>query len=421
MAKSAEQVKRESDQFKRASLNASIRQRLQYCSQVDGLNDLEFIERLIQQHNSMSHYYYGGFVLEPDVAEKLNALRKRCVEKLRKDAAFELECYEKRTAKGESPKDLERLRTQAANHTAKANSIQQTLDMIEAEKRRAAEQTAAEERKKAEEAEKMQKKMDAMTNRGIKIVPIIIVAVVLIVVLNSLVIKPMIKNNNIEKFHSLYEKELQVALDEYDLALNKVEYTELVPDHDLDYWATERINEYEVKVYLSEKAPSYSKIYEILREVSYDTNDYLLSNTYELLDDGEYVNDDGKETGFHQVITIFVFEDNSSYRLRYSTTLDKDGEIVYKWKKKSSTTSYSNADNAPAGECMYPECDHNRAKGKYYCHQHKCGEDGCSNSTSLLIEYCDQHNCTYGSCSAPRYKAAGSTYCQRHYIESIQD
>ncbi len=253
-----------------------------------------------------------------------------------------------------------------------------------------------------------------------KIGPITFFVLILLLVLYCSVIEPALLNRNIEAFHSLYEEELQVVLDEYNLELRKIEYTDLVPDHELDYWATERINEYEVKVYLSGEAASYSKIYEILREVSYDTNDYLLSNTYVLLDDSDYVNDDGKETGFHQVITVFVFEDNSSYRLRYSTTLDKDGEIVYKWNKKPSGTS-SGGDNAPAGECMYPECDHNRAPGKYYCHQHKCSEDGCSNSTSLLIDYCDQHNCTYGSCSAPRYKAVGSTYCQRHYIESQQN
>ena len=420
MAKSVEEIRNESVRFSNACINNEIRKRLTQGFYFDEVRELEFIERRIQQTKESTIYYYGGFALDADVVAMIDELRKKCVAKLRKDAAFELECYEKRKAKGEPLSSIEYLRTQAANHTAKANSIQQALDMIEAEKQRAAEQKAAEERRKAEQAEVMQQKMDAMTKRGVKIAPIIIAAVVLIVMLNILVFKPMIKNNNIEKFHSLYEEELQVVLDEYDLSLNKVEYTELVPDHDLDYWATERINEYEVKVYLSTKAPSYSKIYKILREVSYDTNDYLLSNTYELLDDSEYVNDDGKETGFHQVITIFVFEDNSSYRLRYSTTLDKDGEIVYKWNKKPSSTN-SGGDNAPAGECMYPECDHNRAPGKYYCHQHKCSEDGCSNSTSLLIDYCDQHNCTYGSCSAPRYKAVGSTYCQRHYIESQQD
>ena len=420
MAKSVEEIRRESVRFSNACINNEIRKRLTQGFYFDEVRELEFIERRIQQTKENITYYYGGFALDADVVAMIDELRKKCVAKLRKDAAFELECYEKRKAKGESLSSIEYLRTQAANHTAKANSIQRTLDAIEAEKRRAAEQKAAEERRKAEQAAKRQEQLNKVKKYSL---PVILVVVLLIIgysVLDKMVIQPRTYEKNFEIFKAEYESNLIPVLEEYSLTYSSIEYTELVPDYDLDYWETERINEYEVWVYFDCDAPSSAKIYEIIGDINWANHNYLLSNTYELLDDGEYVRDDTKETGFHDVNTLLIFNDGCKYKKDFQA-LYKDGKE--EWKKNSTYTppSSNKTDNAPSGECMYPECDHNRAPGKYYCHQHKCSESGCSTSTSLLIDYCDQHNCTYGSCSAPRYKAVGSTYCQRHYIESQQD
>ena len=222
-----------------------------------------------------------------------------------------------------------------------------------------------------------------------------------------------IKGRKFTKFQTKYEESLVPILKEKSLNLIKIEYMPLVPDYDLDYYEIDRINEYDVKVYVTGTMNSYKEIYDTIIDIRC-ANNYLLSNKYEILSSGAYVDDDCKEKGFHQVTTILVFDDNTEYRVDFRSLL-KNNESVYKQDGSSggSPNVYPYGD-----ECGYPECDHNRAEGKPYCHQHKCAESGCNNSTGLLPDYCDEHNCTYGSCSAPRYKAVGSTYCQRHYIET---
>ena len=224
------------------------------------------------------------------------------------------------------------------------------------------------------------------------IAPVAFFAILLLLVFYCGVIQPAVENKNIETFHRLYEEDLQKVLDEYDLELHKIEYSDIVPDYDLDKHVTNRISEYNVMVYLSSNPIGYSKIYEVLREISYNTNNYLLSNTYEILSDGAYVDDNAKETGFHEVITILIFDDNSTFRLRYSTTLDKNGEIVWKQAQKPVTEeAMVDRANAAGWDCMYIDCDDPRAEGRLYCHIHKCNELGCMHETSPLQSYCEQH------------------------------
>lgn len=247
-------------------------------------------------------------------------------------------------------------------------------------------------------------------------IPIILSITFLIVVgflLNKTIIQPQIKEKNMEKFHSQYEESLLSILDDNSLDLISVEYTELVPDKEKDYYEIDRVNEYDVKVYVSGNIEDPKELYDLIIDIRC-ANNYLLSNTYEIMSSGAYVDDDCKETGFHQVNTILVFDNNAEYQIDFRSLL-KNNEVIY---KESGSSGGSSSVYPYGDECGYPECDHNRADGKPYCHQHSCGESGCNNPTDLLPSYCDQHNCTYGSCTAPRYKAAGSTYCQRHYIEN---
>lgn len=213
-------------------------------------------------------------------------------------------------------------------------------------------------------------------------------------------------------FKKTYEESLKEVFKENSWELISVEYPELVPDDYKDYYEIERVNEYDVFVYVKGEPLTGKDMYDAIIDIRCN-NKYLLSNTYKLLSEGAYVDDDCKETGFHQVNTILVFEDKTEYQIDFRSLL-KNNEVVY----KQSGSSGGNSNVYYGDECGYPECDHNRAEGKPYCHQHSCGEVGCNNPTDLLPSYCDQHNCTYGSCTAPRYKAAGSTYCQRHYIEN---
>lgn len=413
MAKSVEEVKRESDRFKRTSHNATIRKAIKNASRVDSLRDLEYVERLIQNgKNSM--YYYGGFVLEPDVEQGLEELRKNCILQLRQKVKQEKEAYQTRIDNGEPTEKLEWLNKQCVMHSSHADSIQRVLDLIEETRRNQALQEEAKRKKKAERSAKLRTNVKKYV---LPAIAILIVLVVLFIILNKFVIQPIIYEKNFERFKVQYEENLEEIKEEYSLKVDRIEYSELVPDYDLDYWETERINEYQVYVYINGEAPEPEKIYEIIQDINWANIGYLLSNTYEFLDDGEYVKDDTKETGFHQVNTLLIFNDGSEYKKDY-IVLYKDGERI--WKKESTykPPSSSGVDNAPAGECNYPECDHNRASGKYYCHQHCCNEPGCSNSTGLLPSYCDNHNCTYPNCSAPKYGAVGSDYCQRHYIEN---
>ena len=213
-------------------------------------------------------------------------------------------------------------------------------------------------------------------------------------------------------FRKTYEESLVEVFQENSWELISVEYPEIVPDKHKEYYETERINEYDVYVYLKGNPLDGKGMYDSFLEIR-GNNDYLLSNTYKILSSGAYVSDDCKETGFHEVNTILVFEDKSEYKIDYISLLKNDKVIYKRNLKQSSKSNYYFP-----GECGYPECDGNKAEGKPYCHQHACGEVGCNNPTDLLPSYCDEHNCTYGSCTAPRYKAVGSTYCQRHYIET---
>ena len=214
-------------------------------------------------------------------------------------------------------------------------------------------------------------------------------------------------------FKKTYEESFVDVFKENSWDLISVEYPKLVRDDYKEYHKLDRVNEYDVFVYVKGEPLTGKEMYDVIIDIRCNKR-YLLSNTYKILDDGAYVDDDSKETGFHQVNTILVFEDKTEYKIDFRSLL-KDGVVIY---KQSGNSGGSSNVYAYGDECCYPECDHKRADGKPYCHQHKCGESGCNNSTSLLPDYCDQHNCTYGSCTAPRYKAVGSTYCQRHYIET---
>ena len=239
------------------------------------------------------------------------------------------------------------------------------------------------------------------------------ILVATILILNKTFIQPKIKENNIKKFQAQYKESLLPLLDNNSLDLITIEYTELIPDTEKDYYEIDRVNAYDVKVYVNGDATDYKELYNLIIDIRC-ANNYLLSNSFEIIPSGAYVDDDCKETGFHQVNTILIFDNNDEYKIDFRSLLKND-EVVY---KQSGPASGSSNVYPYGDECGYPECDHNRANGKPYCHQHSCGEDGCNNPTDLLPSYCDQHNCTYGSCNAPRYKAAGSTYCQRHYLEN---
>lgn len=242
-----------------------------------------------------------------------------------------------------------------------------------------------------------------------KLIILVIVLFVVAYIAFAMIILPKYQ---FSVFKKTYEESLVEVFEENSWELIYVEYPEIIPDKHKEYYETERINEYNVYVYLKGEPLDGKEMYDSFLEIR-GNNDYLLSNTYKILSSGAYIGDDCKETGFHEVNTILVFEDQSEYKRDYISVLKNDKVIYKRNLTQSSSSSYWYS-----GECGYPECDHNKAKGKPYCHQHACGEAGCQNPTDLLPSYCDEHNCTYGSCTAPRYTAANSTYCQRHYIET---
>ena len=73
-------------------------------------------------------------------------------------------------------------------------------------------------------------------------VVIILVFIVLFAILNKFVFKPIQYERNFERFKVIYEEKLQDIKEKYSLDIDRIEYSELVPDYDLDYWETERIN-----------------------------------------------------------------------------------------------------------------------------------------------------------------------------------
>lgn len=239
---------------------------------------------------------------------------------------------------------------------------------------------------------------------------ITLIIIIVFYIILSIIILPKYQ---FSVFKKTYEQSLNEVFQENSWELISVEYPEIVRDNKKEYYETERINEYDVYVYLKGEPLGGKEMYDSFLEIR-SNNDYLLSNTYKILSSGAYLDEECKETGFHEVNTILVFEDGTEYKRDYISVLKND-KIFY--KRKVNFGDNSNYYYFP-GECGYPECDGNKAEGKPYCHQHACGEVGCNNPTDLLLSYCDEHNCTYRSCSAPQYKASGGTYCQRHYIEN---
>lgn len=190
-------------------------------------------------------------------------------------------------------------------------------------------------------------------------------------------------------------------------------YPSLVPDNYKDEVVINRINKYDVFVYVKGEPLDGKAMYDAIIDIRRN-NLYLLSNTYKLLSEGAYVDDDCRETGFHQVNTVLVFEDNTEYKIDFRSLL-KDDEVIY---KKGGYSGGSSNVYEYRDECAYPECDSPKVSDKPYCHQHGCSESGCNNSTTLLPSYCDVHNCTYGSCTVPQYSVSGTTYCKRHYMDT---
>ena len=227
--------------------------------------------------------------------------------------------------------------------------------------------------------------------RNWKLVVLIAVgSVVVYLMLNSLVIQPAIQKRNFTKFQTQYEESLIPILKKNSLELLSVEYTELVPDYELDYWEIERINEYEVKVYISGKAGSYKEMYDLVIDIRC-ANNYLLSNTYEIMPSYAYVDDNCKETGFHEVHATLIFEDGTSYKNDYISLL-KNNEVVWKQDRKPVTEeSMAHQADAAGWDCMYEDCDSKRVEGRLYCHIHKCNEPGCTHETSPIQSYCEQH------------------------------
>lgn len=218
----------------------------------------------------------------------------------------------------------------------------------------------------------------------------IICLAVLYVFLDKAFIQPAIRDKNRSQFQSSYEEELLPILEANSLELISIEYTELIPDYDLDYWEIDRINEYEVKVYVSGSVGSYDELYDLIIDIRC-ANNYLLSNTYEKMSNGAYVDDECKETGFHEVHTTLIFEDDTSYKIDYISLL-KNNEVVWKQDRKPVTEeSMVNQADAAGWDCMYEDCDSKRAEGRLYCHIHKCNEPGCMHETSPLQSYCEQH------------------------------
>lgn len=72
----------------------------------------------------------------------------------------------------------------------------------------------------------------------------IICLTVLYVFFDKAFIQPAIQDKNRSLFQSSYEEALLPILEENSLELISIEYTELIPDYDLDYWEIDRINEY---------------------------------------------------------------------------------------------------------------------------------------------------------------------------------
>ena len=213
---------------------------------------------------------------------------------------------------------------------------------------------------------------------------------VIYLILNSVVIQPIIYKRNLKQFRSQYEESLVPILKDNSLELLSVEYTELVPDYDLDYWEIDRINEYEVKVYVSGEAVRYEEMYDLIIDIRC-ANNYLLSNTFEIMSNGAYVDEDCGETGFHEVHTTLIFEDETTYKIDYISLL-KNNEVVWKQDRKPLTEeSMANQADAAGWDCMYEDCDSKRAEGRLYCHIHKCNEPGCMHETSPIQDYCEEH------------------------------
>ena len=224
-----------------------------------------------------------------------------------------------------------------------------------------------------------------------KMIVLITVGLVAIyLILNSVVIQPSINKWNKRNFQSKYEESLIPILKDNSLELISIEYTELIPDYDLDYWEIDRINEYEVKVYVSGEMGTYKEMYDLIIDIRC-ANNYLLSNTYVIMSSGAYVDENCGETGFHEVDTTLIFEDNTSYKIDYISLL-KNNEVVWNQDRKPVTEEDTVKQADAAGwDCMYEDCDSKRADGRLYCHIHKCNESGCMRETSPLQDYCEEH------------------------------
>ena len=229
------------------------------------------------------------------------------------------------------------------------------------------------------------------------IIPSVLIIAVLVgafFTIDKTIIQPKIKEKNIAKFKEKYEETLSPILSDYNLDLISIEYPQLIPDYEKDYYVTERINEYEVTVYVSGTIYDYERLYDLIISIRCD-NDYLLSNTYEMMSSGAYVDDDCKETGFHQVHTTIVFEDSTAYKVDYISLL-KNSETVWKRPSKPVTEeSMVKQADAMGMDCYYEDCDSKRAEGRLYCHIHKCGVKGCTHGTSPLQTYCYEHRDHY--------------------------
>ena len=108
--------------------NNKLRNRFSKENFFGEVRELEYVEKIIEQTKSMEIYRNGGFEIDDDVAMMLNSLREKCIYKLKQEADSNLEWYERRIDKGESPERVHSIYAQAMRNLEKIDKIQNDIE-----------------------------------------------------------------------------------------------------------------------------------------------------------------------------------------------------------------------------------------------------------------------------------------------------
>ena len=108
--------------------NNEIRKRFSQQNMFGEVRELEYIEKYMEETKSMDIYCNGGFSIDRDVLMMINSLRERCIDKLKKEAADNLEWYERWIRNGQSPDRIQSIYSQAMHALEKADKIRNNIE-----------------------------------------------------------------------------------------------------------------------------------------------------------------------------------------------------------------------------------------------------------------------------------------------------